>query len=343
MRGREPMPRNRSVWPVMVMERGSTRGTQTAASSSRTGASGAGEPRPHSERFWSLLRLVVFLLAALGLGAWGYLLRPTAVSPLSVSEPTITILANQQDVTAVVDMTLSADLGHAPPYSLALTITAVSPSQGIKFTVSFARFPAPAAGTGRGLHTSDNAYYTQINSAPGLSGTALPSKSFTYTSLRPIGENSKGAQLRVAFPNLIGEKPGAKPTSLACGFAASLVSTYRTICTQLGNRPQWAPSLEAGTTTFSSANPPLGDYQYLAGDDPALLGTTTWMWSGINGVEVLAASVPTQANEQNDLFYSGLLLGVAAAAGIACVTELLRPVWRKGTDERKAEATDRSG
>ena len=170
MRGREPMPRNHSVSPIMVMERGSTRGTQTAASSSRTGTSGAGEPRPHSERFWSLLRLVVFLLAALGLGAWGYLLRPTAVSPPSVSEPTITILANQQDVTAVVDMTLSADLGNTPPYSLALTITAVSPSQGIKFTVSFARLPAPAAGTGRGLHTSDNVYYTQINSAPGLSG-----------------------------------------------------------------------------------------------------------------------------------------------------------------------------
>lgn len=328
MRGREPMPRNRSVWPVMVMERDSARSTQTAA--------------PHSERFWSSLRLVVFFLVAIGLGAWGYLLGPTAVSPLSVFEPTITILANQQNVTAVVDMTLSLDLGHTPPYSLALTITAIGPSQGTKFTVSFAGFPAPAAGTGHSLHTSDNAYYTQINSASGLSGTSLPSQPFTFTSLRPIGEDSQGAQLRVAFPNLVGEKPGANPSSLACGFAASLVGTYRTICAQLGNRRQWAPSLEAGTTKFSSANPPLGDYQYLAGDNPTLLGTTTWMWSGINGVEVLAASVPAQDNDQNDLFYSGLLLGVAGAAGIASVTELLRPVWRRETDEPKAESTVRS-
>jgi hypothetical protein len=60
------------------------------------------------------------------------------------------------------------------------------------------------------------------------------------------------------------------------------------------------------------------------------------MWSGINGVTMLAASVQAQDNEQNDLFYAGLLLGVAASAGIACITELLRPAWRKGTDERAA-------
>lgn len=110
---------------------------------------------------------------------------------------------------------------------------------------------------------------------------------------------------------------------------------YSTICTQLGNQSQWAtPLLEAGTTAFSSADPALRDYQYLAGDNPTLLGTTTWMWSGINGVTMLAASVSAQDNEQNDLFYSGLLLGVAAGAGIGCVTELLQPAWRKGTDER---------
>jgi hypothetical protein len=308
----------------MVTDPGSSHGPQPAAPPPGTRA--PGERRPRSERFWSWLRVVVLLPVAIGLGVWGYLLRPIAVKPLSVVQPTITILANEQDVTATVDMALSFDPGQTRPYSLILTLTPTNSSQSVKFAVSFDHFPSGS------LHMSHNAYYTVINSTPGLSGTASQSPPFTYRSAHPIGENIHGAQLRVAFPNLFGEKPGSQ-SSQACGSAGSLVGpSYSTICTQLGNQSQWAtPLLEAGTTTFSAANPALGDYQYLAGDNPTLLGTTTWMWSGVNGVTMLAASVPAQDNEQNDLFYSGLLLGVAAAAGIACVTELLRPAWRKGT------------
>lgn len=332
------MPLNRPVWPVMVMDPGSAHATQTAASSAGKRAPDGDERRPHSEPFWSWLRVLVFLLVAIGLGAWGYHLRPSAVKPLPVFEPRITITADKQDVTAAVNMVLSSNLGHTPPYSLTLTVTPVNPSQGATFMVSFRGFPQPAAGTGPDLRPSHGAYYTVITSTPGVSGAASHSPPFTFTSSQPIGENSQGAQLRVAFPNLVGEKPGSQ----ACGFAASLLGSDATLCAQSGNRPQWTPSLEAGTTTFSSVDPALGDYQYLAGDNPSLLGTTTWLWSGINGVEVLAASVPAQDNEQNDLFYSGLLLGVAAAAAMAFVTEFLRPAWRKGTNERAAEATDRS-
>lgn len=310
----------------MVTDPGSSHGAQPAAPPPGTRAPGKGERRPRSKRFWSWLRVVVLLLATIGLGVWGYLLRPIAAKSLSVSEPTITILANQQDVTATVDMTLSYDLGQKKPYSLTLTLTPTNPSQSVEFAVSFDHFPS---GTGPNLHTSQNAYYTVINSTPGLSGAASRSRPWTFRASHPIGEKSQGAQLRVAFPNLVGEEPGYQ-SSQACGLAASLVGPYSTICTQLKNQTQWAPLLEAGTTTFSSADPALGDYQYLAGDNPTLLGTTTWMWSGINGVTMLAANVPAQDNEQNDLFYSGLLLGVAAGAGIGCVTELLQPAWRKG-------------
>lgn len=272
---------------------------------------------------------------AIGLGVWGYLLRPSAAKPISVFLPKITVLANKQDVTATVDMTLSSNLSQTPPYSLTLTMTPANPNQSVKFAVSFSGFPTPAYGTGP-LHASHNAYYTVINSTPSLSGTTSQSKRFTFTSSQPIGENSHGAELRVAFPDLVGEQLGS-PSSQACGLAASLQGSYSTICTQLGNQPQWAtPLLEAGTTTFSSPDPALGDYQFLAGDNPTLLGGNRWMWSGINGVTMLAASVQAQDNEQNDLFYAGLLLGVAAGAAIACITEFLRPAWRKGTDERAA-------
>jgi hypothetical protein len=180
---------------------------------------------------------------------------------------------------------------------------------------------------------SHNAYYAVINSTPGLSRAAAQSPRFRFKSAHPIGENSHGAQLRVAFPNFVGEEPGYQ-SFRACGSAASRTASYSTICKQLRNQSQRAtPLLEANTTTFSSADPALEDYQYLAGDNPTLLGGNRWRWSGINGVTMLAASVPAQDNEQDDLFYSGLLLGVAAGAGMGCVTELLRPAWRKGTDK----------
>lgn len=65
------------------------------------------------------------------------------------------------------------------------------------------------------------------------------------------------------------------------------------------------------------------------GDDPTLLGGDSWTWIGVNGVTMLAASVSAQDNQQNDLFYSGVFLGVAAGALIVFFAVLLRPVWRK--------------
>ena len=230
-----------------MTDSGSNHGAQPAVPPDRD------KRRPRSERFWSWLRVVVLLLAAIGLGAWGSQLRPSAAKPISVSLPKITVLADKPNATATVDMTLSSNLRETPPYSLTLTITPANASQSVKFAVSFGHFPRPASGN------------------------------------------------------------------------------------QLGNQPHWTPPLlEAGTTTFSSPDPALGDYQYLAGDNPTLLSGNRWMWSGINGVTMLASSVQAQDNEQNDLFYAGLLLGVAAGAGIMCITEFLRPAWRKGTDKPAA-------
>ncbi len=305
---------------------GSSHGVETAPRPDKA------KRRSRNEPIWSWARVGVTLLIALLLGAWGIHLRPSTAKPIRVSLPKITVVASKQDVTATVDMTLSSNLNQTPPYVLTLRITPADPSQSVRFGILFRGFPKHAPGSGP-VHGSQNAYYTVINFVPGLSGAASQGTSFRYTSYRPIGENSRGAQLRVAFPDLLGEQPGSV-SSQACGTAASLLGSYSTICRELGNQPQWAPLLVAGTTTFSSPDPALGDYQYLAGDDPTLLGGNSWMWSGINGVTMLAASVQEQDNEQNDLFYAGVSFGVAAAAGIACITEFLRPAWRKGTGER---------
>jgi len=326
------------LWSVVMTDPDLGHGMETAPEPDE------GKRPPRSEPFWSWLRVIVTLVVAVGLGAWGFLLRPSTAKPISVSVPKITVLASEPDVTATIDMTLSSNLSQAPPYSLTLTITPADPSQSVKFAVSFSSFPKPASGSGH-LRHSHNAYYAVISSTPGLYGAASQTKLFSYTSYQPIGENSHGPQLRVAFPDLIGEQPGS-PSAQVCGLAASLRASFTTICTQLGNQSEWVPPLlEAGTTTFSSPHPALGSYQYLAGDDPTLLGGNRWTWSGINGVTMLAASVQAQDNEQNDLFYAGLLLGVAAGAGIACIAEFLRPAWRKGTDGRAAEtgSTDLAG
>jgi hypothetical protein len=153
----------------MVTDPGSNHGAPTAT------PPGQGERRPRSERFWSWLRVAVLLLVALGLGVWGYLLRPSPAKNISVFLPKITVLANKRYVTATVDMTLSSNQSQTPPYSLTLTITPANPGQSVKFAVSFGGFPTPASGTGP-LHGSHNAYYTVINSTPGLFGAASRSK-----------------------------------------------------------------------------------------------------------------------------------------------------------------------
>ena len=157
----------------------------------------------------------------------------------------------------------------------------------------------------------------------------------TYTSEQKIGEITKGGQLRVAFPTFNGETPGSQFSGPACGTQGSLTAgPDAAICTSLGSsaaQARWSvPTLRAGQSTLASGDPGLlASYQYLAGDAPTLLNGSGWTWTGINGATVLAANVIAEGTQQNNVFYSGIFLGVAAAAAIAFITELLRPVWRK--------------
>ena len=160
----------------------------------------------------------------------------------------------------------------------------------------------------------------------------------TYTSEQQIGEITKGGQLRVAFPTFTGETPGSQFSAPACGTQGSLTGgPDAPICASLSGSPgsaaqaRWSvPTLQAGQSTLASGDPGLlASYQYLAGDAPTLLNGSGWTWTGINGATMLAANVTAEGTQQNNVFYSGIYLGVAAAAAIALITELFRPVWRK--------------
>lgn len=170
---------------------------------------------------------------------------------------------------------------------------------------------------------------------PTVTPTGTQTYMDTYKSAQEIGEITKGGQLRVAFPTFNGETPGSQFSGPACGTQGSLTGgPDAAVCTSLGSsaaQARWSvPTLRAGQSTLASGDPGLlASYQYLAGDAPTLLNGSGWTWTGVNGATVLAANVIAEGTQQNDVFYSGIFLGVAAAAAIAFITELLRPVWRK--------------
>jgi hypothetical protein len=301
---------------------------QTNASASGPDATKKPARRPKSKRFWSYVRAAILLLATIGFGVPGYQLRPTTPHQLSVSEPTITVLANQQNVTAKVDMTLSA---KSSSYSLTLTLTPVNPpAKAVRLAVWFNGFPTPVSSS-TPLFPFENAYYATGTLLPGSSEAASKGQGFTYRSSRRIGEATNGLQLRVAFPDLVGEEPGSQYSYQACGLGVRIQAFFAPICKGLGSLSMWyTPVLEADTTKLSSDDPSLQGYQVLAGDNPTLLGGDSWTWIGINGVTMLAANVSAEANQEHHLFYSGVFFGVTAGALVALFNELVRPIWRRG-------------
>jgi len=132
-----------------------------------------------------------------------------------------------------------------------------------------------------------------------------------------IGEAEAGAQLRVAFPGLVGETPGASPS---VGYP--LQDLYSGALAQSPAGSQYPLALQAGTSTFFPGDIRLSDYQILAGDSPVPY-SLGWRWVGVNDISVLAANVATEDKDQQDLFTSGVALGLAAGAVISLLVELL--------------------
>ncbi len=287
---------------------------------------------------WSSARACVFLAAAIVFFVIGYPLKPGGAPQLQPVEPTVTVVTNDpQPFDGSVNMSLSASGQKQQLYSLRLTITPSSPvPQDTKVEVSFGKVPQPIPSLKTGVVSSAQSgkeYYTFL--LPTVTPTGAQTYTYTYTSAQQIGESAKEGRLGVVFPTFKGETPGSQFSGPACGTQGSLTGgPDAAICTSLGSsaaQTRWSvPTLRAGQSTLASGDPGLlASYQYLAGDAPTLLNGSGWTWTGIDGATVLAANVIAEGTQQNDVFYSGIFLGVAAAAAIAFITELLRPVWRK--------------
>jgi hypothetical protein len=283
--------------------------------------------------FWSSLRACVFLAAAIVFFLIGYPLRPGSPPQLQPVEPTVTVVTNDPNFSAgSVDMTLFTSGQKQQLYNLRLTITPSSPVPGdTKVKVLFGKVPQPIPSLQPGIVSSAQGGKEDEVLLPAVTPTGTQTYTDTYTSAQQIGEITKGGQLRVAFPTFAGETPGSQYTAQACGTKGLLNAA---ICASLGSsaaQAHWSvPTLRAGQSTLASGDPGLlASYQYLAGDAPTLLNGSGWTWTGINGATVLAANVLAEGTQQNNVFLSGIFLGVAAAAAIAFLTELFRPVWRR--------------
>ena len=282
---------------------------------------------------WSSARACVFLAAAIVFFLIGYPLKPGGAPQLQLVEPTVTVVTNDPNPFAgSVNMSLFTSGQKQQLHDLRLTITPSSPvPQGTKVEVLFGKVPQPIPSLKPGIVSSAQSGKEYEVLLPAVTPTRTQTYVGTYTSAQQIGEITKGGQLRVAFPSFAGETPGSQYTASACGTNGTLSAA---ICASLGGsaaQARWSvPTLKAGQSTLASGDPGLlASYQYLAGDAPTLLNGSGWTWTGINGATMLAANVLAEGTQQNDVFYSGIFLGVAAAAAIAFVTELLRPVWRK--------------
>src|SRR5277367_3062164 len=73
--------------------------------------------------FWSLLRVCLFLAAAIFFFEHGNSLRPGSEPQLKWDEPTVTVLTNDPHFAGSVNMSLSAPSQQNQQYNLKLTIT----------------------------------------------------------------------------------------------------------------------------------------------------------------------------------------------------------------------------
>ena len=311
------------------------------------------------------IRIVLLVVSVAAPLLVGWNLRPHVQEAPDLVGPSIVVLASQSGVSATVTAALTVSTARGRhPSTLRLTIVPTSTFSGtLELTVGLYDFPfgttvagativpvtppklgsalaaLPVAAAPHPRGYSDYAVPATL-SAAGSSSESVAT--LTIRAPRPIGEHSLGAQLRVAFPVLRGEGPGAGPPG---GYLVK--DLFPAAAAAAGVRHEYPMALQAGTSTFSDQAVSLTGYQILAGDPPTLQGATRWAWAGVNDATVLAANLHTQDVEQLKVFWSGLAIGLALAAFITLLLEVIPAEADAGSADgagsREARASDGAG
>lgn len=294
-------------------------------------------------------RLFLLFLLVVGPTAFGVLNLPSTQEAPPLVGPSIAVQASKQDVTVLVNMVLSAGVG-LDGQSSQLTL-AVQPVSGtdLPFTLTAELDDFPVGTTGvSGVPQAlpligapaNNVYSSTAEAAPktppGYQDYKV-TEDITTTTPPPVifmapnaqfGDTTAGAQLRVVFPDLAGEAPGANPS--AAYPSGSLYSGGGAQGSSSSSPKTYPLALQAGTSWFMPGGIVLSNYQILAGDSPIPLGND-WRWVGVNDVNVLAANVQSEDTAQTIQFYGGVAFGLAAGAATAFLVELFwdRPEEKK--------------
>jgi hypothetical protein len=157
-----------------------------------------------------------------------------------------------------------------------------------------------------------------------------------------VVSRSSGSELQVAFPVVLDEKTASSsPLPPAESFPiSSLLGAYQNATADISGNPAgyYEPSLEPGDIQYrAGSGTNLADYQTLAGTTPVIRPAGAWSWPGTGDVSLLAQDALTADIDQEHLFWDGVAWGVAGAAGITFVLELVSA----SREEKKARAERR--
>jgi hypothetical protein len=173
--------------------------------------------------------------------------------------------------------------------------------------------------------------------------TAAGAVNLDLVSWHPFGSVSSGSKLKVTFP-LFRPKGVGAPGFSSLPIPANEI-TYRIKDSPSLPEQLYEPEIAPDTTEYFDQGKDLTNFQTLSGDLPTVTQQQAWFWIGVSNVTIIAQDVVAADDEQNHIFWSGILIGVAGGGTIALALELIGvaeklPRHRKGADKATHDATN---
>jgi hypothetical protein len=142
-------------------------------------------------------------------------------------------------------------------------------------------------------------------------------------SLHSLGSANGGSRLQIYFPFVENEGVLSPVELSSLPLPGNLI-----IAAQIENllsvpEQLYEPDIAPATTEYINRSEDLSNFQALSGDPPALTPDGSWSWNGVGNVTVLTQDLVAANDEQNHIFWSGILFGVAGGGAIALALELI--------------------
>jgi hypothetical protein len=320
----------------------------TSSAEESADSSSPGESGPEW-RVW--IRFGVTLIATVLLAFFGFSRAPHKVVDPPIATGKVIVLTDQSNVSVNVQVSVSqtAPFGvgqQFPPVARDSTWMSVFVSQPLNLTGTSAilphrrwallleDFPAlrtpPIVGLLRERMTVIPLRRAAGATDNSTASRAAPPDSHDYLIVDDSTEAS--ADFAVAGPHLVvnnqdGLVNATFPTVDAFGsvfaasFAAGAFGPFQNAPSSAPDQPAVLKSV-TGFLDFPATQRP-DNLALVAGVDASTRVGSSWSWSSASGIHVLLQDADVRRSEDHDLFWSGLLIGSAAAAGIACLLELI--------------------